>query len=116
MTPYKSGDVVLVPFPFTDLLTSKKRPALILVSITSKTFPQLYVVSMITSHLEGETLMGDYEIESWEEAHLLHPSKVRLAKLVSMENKIITKQLGTLSKKDQQRVKKEFQKIFSTWV
>ena len=32
MTPYDKGDVILVPFPFSDQTTSKKRPAVIISS------------------------------------------------------------------------------------
>ena len=32
MTSYNFGDVVLVPFPFTDRTTNKKRPAVVISS------------------------------------------------------------------------------------
>ncbi|MEH2305953.1 hypothetical protein [Nostoc sp.] len=32
MTNYEFGDVVLVPFPFTDQTTTKKRPAVVVSS------------------------------------------------------------------------------------
>jgi len=35
MTRYNRGDVILVPFPFSDQTTTKKRPAIIVSSDTS---------------------------------------------------------------------------------
>ncbi len=34
MTGYEFGDVVLVPFPFTDQTTTKKRPAVVVSSLS----------------------------------------------------------------------------------
>jgi mRNA interferase MazF len=34
MTRYNKGDVILVPFPFSDQTTTKKRPAVIISSNT----------------------------------------------------------------------------------
>ena len=51
MTPYKRGDVVLVAFPFTDLSTTKMRPAIV---ISSEKFNRKFndiVVATITSQI-----------------------------------------------------------------
>ena len=51
MTPYKRGDVVLVAFPFTDLSTTKMRPAIV---ISSEKFNRKFndiVVAAITSQI-----------------------------------------------------------------
>jgi mRNA interferase MazF len=32
MTGYEFGDILLVPFPFTDQSTTKKRPAVVVIS------------------------------------------------------------------------------------
>lgn len=100
MTGYKVGDLVLIPFPFTDQSAVKKRPALILKRISPKTLPTLIIIAMITSRIEGENIAGDCVIEHWQEAGLVSISKVRLAKLVTVEEKLVLKRLGTLHPKD----------------
>ena len=116
MIDCKVGDLVLVPFPFTNLKTTKKRPALVLSIVPSQILPTLVIVAMITSQLEGERITGDYDLRSWKEAGLLHPSKLRLAKLVSLEEGLIQKKLGVLSKEDRKNVAKHIQKIFKSWL
>jgi len=115
MTGCKAGDLVLVPFPFTDLKTTKKRPALVLAVIPSKILPTLFIVAMVTSQITGERIQGDHDILSWKESGLLHPSKLRLAKLVSLEEDLIQKKLGTLPREDRKNVAREIQNIFNEW-
>ena len=33
MTQFENGDVILVPFPFSNLLATKKRPAVVISSL-----------------------------------------------------------------------------------
>jgi mRNA interferase MazF len=57
MTAYKRGDVILVKFPYSDLVRYKKRPALVVQDETVETGLSQRVVVQITSNLErtGET-------------------------------------------------------------
>jgi mRNA interferase MazF len=57
MTPFKRGDVVLVKFPYSDLVHYKKRPALVVQDENVETGLNQRVVVQITSNLErtGET-------------------------------------------------------------
>jgi mRNA interferase MazF len=60
------GDVVIVPFPFSDLSQSKRRPALIitplegddaiLCQITSKTIKDMYAISIDDSDFDAGSL------------------------------------------------------------
>ncbi len=105
-------DIVLVPFPFSDLKDSKKRPVLVLSKIRCKTLPSLLIVSMITSNLNSEEIAGDILLKDWKLSGLLYSSKVRLAKLVSIESNIILKKIGTISTNDFSNIKKEFISLF----
>jgi mRNA interferase MazF len=57
MTTYKRGDVVLVKFPYSDLVRYKKRPALVVQDETIETGLNQRVVVQITSNLDrtGDT-------------------------------------------------------------
>ena len=48
---YKQGDILLIPFPFTDLSSTKQRPVLVLSNTKYNESNQDIVVAAITSNL-----------------------------------------------------------------
>lgn len=115
MTTYNVLDIVLIPFPFTDLTTGKKRPALILSRVAQKSAKHLFACCMITSQIEGEKIAGDYILKDWQKAGLLHPSKIRAAKIVTIEDALILKKISVLPHADQAGMKKAFRTVFEKW-
>lgn len=112
----KPSDVVLVKFPFSDLESSKKRPALVLSTSELTTKVRLVTIAMITSYVEGMRLPGDLQIQNWEQAHLLHPSLVRLSKIATVEFNLIDRTIGSLTPADMKAVQQQFQKQFKFWI
>lgn len=112
----KSADIVLVQFPFTDLIKTKQRPAMVLnVTPYSKNL-RLVTIAMITSQIDQPQIVGDYDIVDWEEAGLLHASRLRLAKMATLENELIKKPLGKLSENDVKKIKKQIKTMFNYWL
>jgi mRNA interferase MazF len=103
MTPFERGDVVLVEFPFTSGVASKRRPAVIVSSSDySHSSPDLIILS-VTSHLAAVAHPGDHVLQDWNEAGLLKPSLVQ-TKVATVERSLIVRRLGKLSSRDQEAV------------
>jgi mRNA interferase MazF len=95
-TSYKRGEVVLVPFPFTDLTSVKQRPALVVSSDALNQKRPDVLVAAITSQIpaqlaEDEALVPPKELLQWG---LPKPSVVKLTKLFSIHQSLIQKTLG----------------------
>ena len=97
-TTYRKWEIVLVPFPFTNLSTKKKRPALI-VSTNEYNNKSDVVIAFITSKLDLDYRFGDYKIQNWLTANLPKPSMIRM-KFATIDKSIIIKKLGRLDKID----------------
>jgi mRNA interferase MazF len=61
-TTYKRGDVVLVPFPFTDLSSSKHRPALIVSPDALNSARDDVVVLDVTSQIPRQLTADEFMI------------------------------------------------------
>ena len=77
-TSFDFGDVVLVPFPFTDQSTTKKRPAVVVSSAAYQSRPDV-VVMAITSQVPATPRMGEVVVQQWKESGLLKAIKGRNA-------------------------------------
>src|SRR5437762_14118064 len=74
MIPYNSGDVVLVRFPFTDLQSSKRRPALIVNPPSfGKKYGDIVVLALSSQDPQDDTL----KLVNWKAAGLPKPTWVK---------------------------------------
>lgn len=83
MAIFSQGDVVKVPFPYTDRSTRQSRPALVVSTGLEEAHNLVWVV-MITS-AENRGWPGDVEIPNLSEAGLPAPSVIRAAKIATIE-------------------------------
>ena len=60
--PFKQGDVILIPFPFTDFSTLKQRPAVILSGDKFNQTHQDVIVAAISSTIPAQLEESDYFI------------------------------------------------------
>lgn len=111
---FKASSTVLVRFPFSDIASSKQRPALVLTSIQTSKRTGIVVVAMITSQIRSNAISGDVILNDWEKAGLLHPSKLRLAKIATLDVTLIQKPLGRLSKADMKQARAAFRNVFDS--
>ncbi len=110
MTLFKKFDVVVVPFPFIDSEFSKLRPALIISSEEFTNETKMATCIMITSS-SYEDWSSDVEIHHLSKAGLRKKCKARF-KVFSIQTHLIKKVAGHLDKKDQERIRSSFHKVF----
>lgn len=96
---FEFGDVVLVPFPFTDQSGTKKRPAVVVSSHAYNVERRDLVIMAITSQVRttlgfGEALVGD-----WQGAGLIKESVLKPV-FTSIEQGLIVRTMGHMSVAD----------------
>ena len=109
MTRFEFGDIVLVPFPFTDQSATKRRPAVVVSSPAYQAARPDVVVMAVTSQLRPENAF-DIPVQDWREAQLLKPSVVKPV-IVTIEQVLVIRRLGRLSMEDREALSKELKRI-----
>lgn len=94
----KRGDVVLAAYPFTDLSSVKRRPALV-VSATDRPDRDC-ILAFITSQVErsgGTALLLDARDAGFADTGLRISSLVRCGKLMTLDRTLLVGRLGKLN-------------------
>ncbi|MCJ8166102.1 type II toxin-antitoxin system PemK/MazF family toxin [Pontibacter sp. E15-1] len=109
---YRRGDVVRVPFPFTDLSDAKKRPALI-ISNDSINVTGDYLMMMVTSKVKSDDLSigisdSDYTFEPLE-----LPSSARVHKIFLCHESLIIKKDSAVTDDFMSRVVSKLNNLIS---
>lgn len=110
--PYQFGDVVLVPFPFTDQSTTKQRPGVIVSSATYHVARPDLILMAVTSQVRGTGAFGELIVQDWQAAKLLKPSAIKPV-LATLEQTLVIRTLGRLSAADQQCLRAMIARLFA---
>lgn len=94
MTDYKPGDIILIPFPFSDLSGEKQRPALVLAEASQ--WNELVCV-MLTSSPKGN---NEVPLKQWKQANLPKYTVARIHRVFTIEAKLVKKKLGKAEQED----------------
>ncbi len=99
MTNCRRGDIVLVPFDFTDRSGAKWRPAVVISGDDYNRRTPDVLVASITGNLNAVPHPGDRLLSDWQGAGLLRPS-VAQTKIATVESSMLGRKLGTMLKED----------------
>ena len=94
---YQPFEVVVVPFPYTDRVAEKRRPALVVSAPGTQMLGRLWVV-MITSAPANQ--LGDHAIGDLSTAGLEVGSTIRTSKIATIEADRVLRRIGHLVESD----------------
>jgi len=96
---FQRGDVVLVPFPFSNLRTTKVRPAVIVSSDLYHSAEPDLLLAAITSKVATATGPLDYILHDWQPAGLRYPSAFKPV-LFTLDPRRVIYRIGALTESD----------------
>jgi mRNA interferase MazF len=109
MEKFIKGDVIVVPFPFSDLSNSKRRPALVLANLESD--------DLILAQITSKDIFDSYSIEiksnDFSNGTLNKKSNIRPNKIFTADKDIILYKIGRLTDKKMGEITNKIVEIFT---
>lgn len=92
MERFVKGDIVVIPFPFSDLSGSKKRPALVLADLQGDDI----ILCQITSQQVKDKYAIPVKNSDFKTGKLTAPSNIRPNRIFTADKNIIIKKAASL--------------------
>ena len=108
---YKRGEIGLIPVPFSDLSSVKRRPVLVISNTAHNSTNSDMIVVAITTNLQQNGIA--IETKDLLVGELPKKSLIRYDKIYTLEQRIVIKQLGTVSENVLKNVIKDINMIIT---
>lgn len=109
MEKFVKGEVVVLPFPFTDLSFAKKRPALVVANLSGDDL----ILCQITSQARFDEYSINLETGDFATGSLQQNSMIRPNRLFTADRSIILYKIGLLKDNKIREVADQLIKIFT---
>ena len=108
MAKFIKGDVVVVPFPFSDLTKAKRRPALVITALEGNDL----LLCQITSKTIKDNFSISLDEEDFENGSLKQPSNIRPNRILLRTPTSFYTESENLEKKRYKKLLKRLSKLF----
>lgn len=110
MAKFVKGDVVVIPFPFSDLTQAKRRPALVIKELEGN--------DLILCQVTSQTVKDGYAVSindsDFESGSLKQSSNVRPNRIFTADSNLVLYKIGTLKKGKLQEIIEKIIEIVRT--
>ncbi len=96
-TALEPGEVVLVPFPFTDLSGVKRRPVMVLSNRRHNSSSRDFICCGMTSNLANKRNSVLIDSTEMTEGSIPVRSRIKFDKIFTLERSLVVKALGRVS-------------------
>lgn len=104
------GEVVLIPFPFSDLSATKTRPVVIVSTPKYHSVRQELILVYLTSQISSPHPEFDYLLADWQTAGLLKPTLMQ-PRLAIIRSELVQHRVGRLTRRDLAEVDERLRRV-----
>jgi len=108
---YRQGDILLIPIPYSDLTSNKKRPVLVLSNDEYNTKTEDIIVAAITSNITSKEYSILISNKDLQEGNLQVNSCIRVDKIYTLSQSIVIKKFGAVKPEIINNVKEKLRKL-----